>query len=45
MKIRALDVNGAVLGEVPFRESNGTVTFTADTGRYGAMAYEFLRIP
>ena len=45
VKIRVLDVNGAILGEVPFRESNGMVTFTADTSRYGAMAYEFLRFP
>ena len=43
--IRALDVNGAVLAEVPFREADGIVTFTADTGLHGAMAYEFLRLP
>ena len=45
VRLRALDVNGAILGEVPFRESDGVVTFTADTGLYGAMAYELLRIP
>ena len=45
VRVRALDVNGAVLAEVPCRESDGRVIFTADTGLYGAMAYEFLRIP
>ena len=45
VRIRALDVNGAVLAEVPFREADGIVTFTADTGLHGAMAYEFLRLP
>ena len=45
VRIRALDVNGAVLAEIPFRESKGSVIFTADTDQYGAMAYELLRIP
>ena len=43
LRINALDVNGAVLSPVPFRETDGVVTFTADTGAYGAMAYEFIR--
>lgn len=43
LRINALDVNGAVLAPVPFRETDGVVTFTADTGAYGAMAYEFIR--
>ena len=45
VRIRALDVNGAVLAEIPFRESKGSVIFTADTDQYGAKAYELLRIP
>jgi len=43
LRINALDVNGAVLAPVPFRETDGVVTFTTDTGAYGAMAYEFIR--
>ncbi len=43
LHINALDVNGAFLASIPFKEKNGTVTFTADTGVNGAMAYEFVR--
>lgn len=44
LHINALDVNGALLAPVPFREKNGTVTFTADSGLYGGtMAYELVR--
>ncbi|MDR0932250.1 MAG: hypothetical protein LBM70_04420 [Victivallales bacterium] len=42
-KLRALDVNGKILGDVEFTESNGKISFTADTGKYGAMAYELIR--
>ena len=39
-----VDVNGKVLAPVPFKEENGTVTFTADSGLYGGtMAYELVR--
>ena len=43
LAINALDVNGAFLASVPFKEENGTVTFTADSGLNGAMAYELVR--
>ena len=45
LRINALDINGAVLGEIPFREENGTILFTADTDRYGSMVYELIRKP
>ena len=43
LRINALDVNGIVLASVPFTEEQGVITFTADTARYGAMAYELVR--
>ena len=43
LRINALDVNGKVLASVPFKEENGVVTFTADSGLYSAMAYELIR--
>lgn len=43
LRINALDVNGTVLAPVPFTEEQGVITFTADTARYGAMAYELVR--
>lgn len=43
LRIHALDINGKVLAEVPFKEENNVVTFTADTGKYASMAYELVR--
>ena len=41
--LRALDVNGKTLGDVPFTEKAGKIVFSADPGVTGAFAYELLR--
>ena len=41
--LRALDVNGKTLADVPFTEKAGKIVFAADPGVTGAFAYELLR--